>query len=131
MNRKKGALLGIGALVCAAAVMLAVYLAFRPQAQQGEKTITVEVVVGDETTATRTIVTQEEYLGGALDQENMVSGEEGPYGLFLTTVDGVTADDTKQEWWCVTKGGAQVDTAVDATPIGDGDRFELTLKTGW
>lgn len=130
MNRKK-ALLGIGALVCAAAVLLAVYLAFRPQAQQGEKTITVEVIVGDETTATHTIVTEEEYLRGALDQENMVSGEEGPYGLFLTTVDGVTADDTKQEWWCVTKGGAQVDTAVDATPIADGDRYELTLKTGW
>ncbi len=130
MNRKK-ALLGIGALVCAAAVLLAVYLAFRPQAQQGEKTITVEVIVGDETTATHTIVTEEEYLRGALDQENMVSGEEGPYGLFLTMVDGVTADDTKQEWWCVTKGGAQVDTAVDATPIADGDRYELTLKTGW
>lgn len=130
MNRKK-ALLGIGALVCAAAVLLAVYLVFRPQAQQGEKTITVEVIVGDETTATHTIVTEEEYLRGALDQENMVSGEEGPYGLFLTMVDGVTADDTKREWWCVTKGGAQVDTAVDATPIADGDRYELTLKTGW
>lgn len=80
---------------------------------------------------THTIQTDAEYLRGALEQEKMVEGEESAYGLFLLTVDGITADDAKQEWWCVTKEGGQVDTGVDATPIADGDHFELTLMVGW
>ena len=31
----------------------------------------------------------------------------------------------------VTKGGADVFTGVESTPIADGDKFELTLKTGY
>ena len=44
-------------------------------------------------------------------------------------VDGVEADDSKSQWWCITKDGEQVNTGVDATPIEDGDHYELTLST--
>lgn len=46
-------------------------------------------------------------------------------------MDGYTADESAQEWWCLTKGGQSVNTGVDSTPIADGDAFELTLTTGW
>ena len=36
-----------------------------------------------------------------------------------------------QEWWCFSKGGEDLSTGVDTTPIADGDTFEATLKTGW
>ena len=60
-----------------------------------------------------------------------MDGESGEYGLFITTVDEETADDSKQQWWCITKGGEQVTTSADQTPVSDGDAFELTLKEGY
>ena len=131
MKQKKKALLALAVLLCAAALLAGIYLTFRPQTVEGAKTVSVEVIAGDETVQTHTIQTDAEYLRGALEQEKMVGGEESAYGLFLLTVDGITADDAKQEWWCVTKEGGQVDTGVDATPIADGDHFELTLMVGW
>ena len=55
----------------------------------------------------------------------------GSYGLFITTVDGETADDSKQQWWYITKGGEQVNSGADALPIADGDQFELTMMEGY
>ena len=52
-----------------------------------------------------------------IQAENLVEGEEGQYGLFMTSVDGEKADDSKQQWWCLTKGGEQVNTSADQTPI--------------
>lgn len=66
-----------------------------------------------------------------LEAEQLVEGEMGPYGLFITAVDGEKADDTKQQWWCITKGGETVNTSAEQTPIADGDRFELTMKEGY
>ena len=131
MKQKRKALLGLAVLLCAAALLAGIYLTFRPQTVEGAKTVTGEVIAGGETVQTHTIQTDAEYLRGALEQEKMVGGEESAYGLFLLTVDGITADEAKQEWWCVTKEGGQVDTGVDATPIADGDHFELTLMVGW
>ena len=57
--------------------------------------------------------------------------EESQYGLYVKTVNGVTADEAKEEWWCFTKDGEDVMTGVDSTPVADGDHFEITLKTGY
>lgn len=103
----------------------------QPQTSQLSKTITVEVVNADETKKSFTINTDEEFLRGALEQEKLVSGTESEYGLFIKTVDGYTADDSKQEWWCITKGGEAVNTGVDSTPIADADSFEITLTVGF
>ncbi len=95
------------------------------------KTVTVEVVSADQSKKSFKIETDEEYLRGALEQEKLVEGTESEYGLFVKTVNGYTADDSKQEWWCITKGGQTVETGVDTTPISDGDKFELTLTVGY
>ena len=101
------------------------------EAQTGAKTITVDIVMPDGTTDTVTIQTDAEYLRGALEQEKLVEGEDGPYGLFVKTVNGYTVDDSKQEWWCFTKGGEALFTGVDDTPIADGDKFEITMTVGY
>lgn len=95
------------------------------------KTVTVTVVHGDGSSKDFTVKTEKEMLGEALTDEKLVDGEDGPYGLFVKTVDGETADDTNQEWWCLTKGGESVETGVDSTPVEDGAAYELTLMTGW
>lgn len=122
---------GVIALIAAAAVLLSIYFAFAPKGSAGEKTITVDVVMLDGSETTTTITTGEEYLRGALEQENMIAGDESEYGLFVTTVNGVTADDSKEQWWCFTKGGESLATGVDSTPIADGDAFEITLTEGY
>ena len=103
----------------------------RPQGTAGEKNIEVAVIFGDGTSSNHAIKTSEEFLRGALEQEKLISGEESQYGLFVKTVDGVTADDSKQEWWFFSKDGQMLETSVDSTPIADGDHFEITLTSGY
>lgn len=101
------------------------------QVMMDAKTVTIDVVVNDEVQKTQEIVTDADNLGDMLQASDLVQGEQTSYGLFINTVDGVTADESKEEWWCVTKGGEAVQTGVDSTPIADGDKFELTLKVGY
>ena len=124
-NRK--VLLPVVALVVVAALLLGVWYVTRPQGQEGDKTIVVEVIHADGETREFTCQTDEMYLGPVLESRGLIEGEEGPYGLFITTVDGETVEGN--QWWCVTEGGQMVETGVDATPIEDGDHFELTLST--
>ena len=72
-----------------------------------------------------------EYLAEALTENEIASGSDSEYGLFITTVDGETADDGEQQWWCITKGGEMLMTGASETPVADGETYELTLTTGY
>lgn len=124
--RGKKAWLPAAALVVAALLLLGLWYGNRPQGQAGDKTITVEVVHADESSREFTYQTSEEFLGPVLIEEGLVQGEEGAYGLFITTVDGETAEGN--QWWCITQDGQMVETGADTTPIADGDHFELTMS---
>lgn len=95
------------------------------------KSITFTVVHGDGSSKDFSIETEQEMLGAALTDEKLIEGDEGEFGLFVTAVDGETADSSKQEWWCLTKGGEAVTTGVDSTPVEDGATYEFTLTTGY
>lgn len=129
--KHKGTLIAAIALVLVCIVAGGIYLKFKPQAQQGEKEITILVIHGDQTEKEFQYRTDAEYLVEVLKENELVDGEEGEYGLFIKTVDGETADEGKQQWWCITKGGEQVNTSADQTPVADGEQFELTLKEGF
>ena len=129
MRGNKKTLFAVAALAVAAALMLGLWQLTRPQAQAGDKTVVVEVVHADESRREFTCRTGEEYLGPLLLEEKLAEGEMSAYGLFITTVDGETARESLRQWWCITKGGERVDTGADATPIADGDHFELTMST--
>lgn len=129
MRGNKKTLLAVAALAVAAALMLGLWYFTRPETQAGDKTVVVEVVHAGGNSREFSCQTNEEYLGALLLEEKLAEGEEGAYGLFITTVDGETAQDSLRQWWCITKGGERVDTGADATPIADGDHFELTMST--
>lgn len=113
------------------AAMALVYHFYGPSAEQGTKKITVDIVFAQGDTKTVKIKTDAEYLRGALEEEDLIKGSESAYGLFVTSVDGVEADSAKEQWWCFTKNGEALSTGVDTTPIRDGDKFEITLTTGY
>lgn len=129
MKGNKKTLFAVAALAVAAALLLGIWYFNRPQTREGAKTIVVEVIHGDASAKDFTYHTDAEYLGEVLTEEKLAEGEMGAYGLFITTVDGETAQDSLRQWWCITKGGQRVDTGADTTPIADGDHFELTMST--
>ncbi len=96
------------------------------------KHITIKVVFEDGSEKTFEAATDGNSLRDALESvEGLVKGDESQYGLFVTEVDGVAADSTKQQWWCFTRGGETLMTGVDDTSIADGETYEITLKTGY
>ena len=127
----KKTLLLIAALVIAAAAMFCIYKVFIPKGQTGAKEITVTVVHADQSSKDFVYQTDEAYLGAVIEAEGLVEGTDGDYGLFITSVDGETADDSKEQLWCITKGGESVNTSADQTPIENGDQFELTMMEGY
>lgn len=93
---------------------------------EGEKTITVKVVA-EEQTLTFTLHTDKETLGDALLEHELIAGDQGPYGLYIKSVNGVIADyDTDQTYWSLTKGGEMMMVGVDGAVIADGEQYELT-----
>ena len=128
--KNKKTLIALIVLVVLVIGAFAVWKVNAPQGQTGDKTILVSVVVDTET-SDFVIETDAEFLRGALEQEGLVEGTESEYGLYVTTVNGITADESQQQWWCFTRGGGTLETGVDTTPIADGEHYEITLTTGW
>ena len=92
----------------------------------GEKTIEVEVIAGEKS-VTFTLKTNKETVGEALSEHKLISGEKGPYGLYVKVVNGIVADyDKNQSYWEFTKGGNYLNTGVDQTEAQNGEHYELT-----
>lgn len=92
---------------------------------KGDKTLTIKVSAGDKA-VTITVYTDKETLGDALTECDLISGENGPYGLYVKTVNGIYADyDTTKAYWALNKIGAQNTLGVDSEKISDGDQFEF------
>ena len=130
MNKKKIITLA-SVLVLLIVGMVILSKIFMPKATEGDKAVTIVVVHGDGSSKNFNYNTDEEYLGELITSKKLAEGEVGQYGLFIKTVDGETADESKEQWWCITAKGEMVMTAADQTPLNDGDTFELTLRTGY
>ena len=92
---------------------------------EGAPTITVEVTAEDKT-VTFTIHTDGTTLRQALEENSLIAGDESDYGLYVKTVDGMTADyDADGLYWAFYKSGEYLMTGVDTTEIADGEQYEL------
>ena len=129
MNKQtKIVLIAVLALVVLLGVFVAAYYFSKPDTESGGKAIIVKVIEGDNV-KTFEIKTDAEYLLDALNEKNLIAGESGRYGYYITAVDGRTANEDKREWWQIVKNGEQTTTGADTTPIKDGDIIELILST--
>lgn len=88
-------------------------------------TVVVTDVDGTETTFeyTSDAVT----VGEALLAEGLIAGDESDYGLYVTTVNGITADwATENAYWAFYINGEYAQTGVDSTEITEGAVYSLT-----
>ena len=123
--------LALIALIVLAAALLGLYRFARPASEAGSKQISVTVTHKDGSEKKFSYRTDEEYLAGALLAEGLIAGEEGPYGLYVTEVDGETADYAADGgWWCLTKDGAEWTYGASETALADGDSYEWTYTAG-
>ena len=91
----------------------------------GAKTIEVEVKVG-ENSVTFTIHTDKETLAEALLEHRLISGEDGPYGLYVKLVNGIEADyDKNGAYWSFYKGTEMMMSGVDGESISGGEHYEI------
>ena len=91
----------------------------------GEKTVTVEVKAGDDS-VTFTIKTDKDTLGEALLDHGLIDGDQGAFGLYVKSVNGIVADyDIDKSYWSLYKDGEYSMTGVDTTKIADGEHYEL------
>ncbi len=95
---------------------------------EGETTFYFEVQVGTHS-VTFTVNTDETIVGKALLENNLIAGEEGPYGLYVKTVNGILADyDVNATYWGFNKDGEYMMTGVDTTDIENGAHYEMVYS---
>lgn len=100
------------------------------EAQDG-KTFTFEVVDGNGNKSQLPIMTDVKMLGDALQKLGYIKGEEGPYGLYIKEVNGITADyDTNGTYWAFYINGEMSMKGVDQTEIVDGDVYSFRVEKG-
>lgn len=92
---------------------------------EGSKTVTVEVQAGDNSVVF-TIHTDKDTVGAALLEHGLIAGEDGPYGLYVKTVNGILADfDIDQSYWSFCIDGTTAMTGVDTTKIEEKQTYQL------
>ena len=125
-NKKKLAAVIIAAVLI---VLLAlVYVLNRPAAARGTKSVTIEVVDNAGTTASYETATDAEYLAEVFEEipDLTVEGDQSDYGLYITTVNGLTADyDADGAYWAIYVNGEYGNYGADQQPVTDGDVYTL------
>lgn len=129
--KNKKMLLAVVALIAVAALMAGIAVMNRPETAEGAKTVTVTVIHKDGSEKVFEYHTDAEFLGEVILAEGLVEGEEGPYGLMISAVDGEVADwNVDQSYWALYIGEEYATSGADTTPINDGDTFKLVYTVG-
>lgn len=96
---------------------------------EGSKEFALTVTDKDGNETQFEIHTDKEMVGEALQELNLIYGEEGEYGLFVKTVNGITADyDTDGVYWAFYVNGEYATSGVDVTQITEGDSYALKVE---
>lgn len=95
------------------------------------KSFTLVVVHGDGSEKEFSFVSSEKFVGPVLQAEGIIEGNDGPYGLEITKVDGETAVyATDGAYWAVYEGEEYALQGIDTTPIVDGGVYKLVYTKG-
>lgn len=77
------------------------------------------------------ITTSKATVGEALLDEGLIVGEDSEFGLYVTSVNGMTADwDNDQTYWAFYIDGEYAMTGVDATEVTEGATYSFVLTKG-
>ena len=82
-------------------------------------------------TQTFEVSTDKAVVGEALQELGLIDGEEGPYGLYVKTVNGKTLDYNKDgAYWAFYINGEYATTGVDTTNIVAGTSYAFKAEKG-
>ena len=126
MKGKK--ILGVVILIVLVAAMAFAYNTFSEKPVEGEKNITIEVVMADGEATIYEVNTDAEYLLGAMEEADGLTfeGEEGVYGLSISAINGVRADYTLDgAYWGFFVNDEYCNYGVSQQPVEDGDAFSI------
>lgn len=96
---------------------------------EGSTVFTLMVTEQDGNETAFEIHTDKATVGEALLELDLIAGEESEYGLYVKTVNGITADyDVDGTYWAFYINGEYASTGVDATDIEDGGSYALKVE---
>ena len=75
------------------------------------------------------IHTDKETVGEALLELGLIEGDESEFGLYVKTVNGITADyDKDGVYWAFYINGEYASSGVDSTAITEGDTYSFKVE---
>ena len=96
---------------------------------QGAKQFSLVIADKDGKEIQLEIHTDKDIVGEALLDNQIVAGEDSQYGLYVKTVNGITADfDADGVYWAFYIDGEYAMTGVDATEITEGAVYSLRVE---
>ena len=96
---------------------------------EGNTVFYFNVVDGEGNTQSFEIHTNETVVGKALLALGLIEGEDGAYGLYVKTVNGITADyETNGTYWAFYVGDDYGMTGVDMTEITPGATYAFKVS---
>ena len=95
----------------------------------GEKVFSFQVTDKDGNTVTVTVSTDAETVGQALAELGIIAGDESEWGLYVKTINGITADyDVDGSYWAFYIDGEYAMTGVDATEINEEAVYSFAIE---
>lgn len=99
------------------------------QLGEGSTTFLFTVVDKDGIETPFEIHTDKETVGEALVELELIAGDESEYGLYVKTVNGITADyDKDGVYWAFYINGEYAPTGVDVTAIAEGENYSFKVE---
>ena len=98
---------------------------------EGAVSFPFTVTDGDGNSKVYEIRTDRDTVGAALLELGLIEGDEGDYGLYVKTVDGILADyETTGTYWAFYINGEYAMSGVDTTAIEAGASYEMKVEKG-
>lgn len=124
MNKKR--IIAVVAAILVIALVATGCSLLSPETQEGMKSFTLTVVHKDGTSKEMELKSDAEYLGAFLQEEGIITGEEGQYGLYIKEVDGEKAVyEEDNAYWAFYVGEEYALQGIDLTPITEGAAYKL------
>ncbi len=130
-SNKKQILIIAAVLAVLIAAFAIIYAVFGPKAVAGAKEVTISVIDDKGAQTDYDVHTDAEYLAEVFDEIDglTVEGTAGDYGLYINTVNGVTADYEKDgAYWSIYVNDEYGQYGADTQPVADGDSFKLAYE---
>lgn len=97
---------------------------------EGAVSFPLSIVDKEGSTVSITVRTDKETVGDALMDTGIIEGEEGPYGIYIKSANGIYADyETDGTYWAFYINGEYAQSGVDLTPITEGESYMLKVES--